>query len=250
MAGSLLAALMTGAPGAQADVFISVDKATQRMVVVVDGEQRHSWLVSTGLPRYATPNGAYTPFRLVADHFSQEWDDAPMPHSIFFTTRGHAIHGSDATKRLGSPASHGCIRLSRENAAVLFRLVKQEGLENTKVVVTGDEEALPMAGKKDRLQTAEHNPAAVVSKKDQVQSTGQRIASVSRRKERVRIAEREQPQPRAASQRKPKTHSLYASRSRAQSAETREQVVQYQYQQPQPFWSPFSHAPGYGYGWR
>ena len=28
-------------------------------------------------------------------HYSQEWDNAGMPHSIFFTSRGHAVHGSD-----------------------------------------------------------------------------------------------------------------------------------------------------------
>ena len=117
LSGCLLMVLSGGADGALADVFISVDKDTQRMVVLVDGEQRHFWPVSTGLAQYDTPTGSFTPFRLAKDHFSKEWDDAPMPHSIFFTSRGHAIHGSDATRRLGSPASHGCIRLSRENAA-------------------------------------------------------------------------------------------------------------------------------------
>ena len=60
-----------------------------------------------------------------------------MPHSIFFTPAGHAIHGSNATRRLGSPASHGCIRIAPANAAKLFALVSAEGLSNTKVVVTG-----------------------------------------------------------------------------------------------------------------
>src|SRR3954462_1388431 len=67
----------------------------------------------------------------------EEWDDAPMPHSIFFTAAGHAIHGSSAIRHLGSPASHGCIRISPSNAAKLFELVKVEGMSNTKVVVTG-----------------------------------------------------------------------------------------------------------------
>jgi hypothetical protein len=134
-------------------VLIKVDKSTQRMTVTVDGKDRHSWPVSTGLPRYSTPNGSYTPFRLEEDHFSKEWDDAPMPHSIFFTSRGHAIHGSDATQRLGSPASHGCIRLSRANAAVLFDLVREEGLNNTKIVVSG-EEAAAVASRAKKTRTA------------------------------------------------------------------------------------------------
>lgn len=225
LAASLLGVLTAGADGALADVFISVDKATQRMSVLVDGEQRHSWPVSTGLVRYATPIGLYTPFRLVEDHYSKEWDDAPMPHSIFFTSRGHAIHGSDATRRLGSPASHGCIRLSRENAAILFNLVKEQGLENTRVAVSG-EEATVVAGKKDQVRTVEGKPVAVARKKD-----------------RVQVAEREQRKRRIVAQR--------ASRGQGWAGETRRRVVQYQYPQPQPFWSPFAYgAPFYGYGWR
>jgi len=154
--------LSVGVDQALAEVLITVDKATQRMGVSVDGEERHTWPVSTGLPRYATPKGSYTPFRLEEDHYSKEWDDAPMPHSIFFTSRGHAIHGSDAIQRLGSPASHGCIRLSRENAATLFDLVKEQGLENTKVVVSG-EEATVTAKKKDRVRVAARKKATRVA---------------------------------------------------------------------------------------
>ena len=62
-----------------------------------------------------------------------------MPHSIFFTTKGHAIHGTFDKRRLGSPASHGCVRLAPENAAKLFALVKDRGLANTKVVVANSE---------------------------------------------------------------------------------------------------------------
>ncbi len=42
---------------------------------------------------------SYTPFRMEKNHFSSEWDDAPMPNSIFFTQRGHAIHGTDYRPR-------------------------------------------------------------------------------------------------------------------------------------------------------
>ena len=69
-------------------------------------------------------------------HYSREWDNAGMPHSIFFSSRGHAIHGSDHPG-LGTPASHGCVRLSLGNAATLFALVSARGVSNTKVVVRG-----------------------------------------------------------------------------------------------------------------
>lgn len=133
---SLLALLGAAAP-ANAAVEITINKDTQTMTVAVDGAQRWSWPVSSGLPAYETPNGAYKAFRMEEDHYSKEWDDAPMPHSIFFTKRGHAIHGTDAARRLGSPASHGCVRLSRENAAKLFALVQQQGVLNTTVTLTG-----------------------------------------------------------------------------------------------------------------
>jgi L,D-transpeptidase catalytic domain len=70
-------------------------------------------------------------------HFSKEFDDAPMPHSIFFTRIGHAIHGTDSEGRLGTPASHGCVRLSKDNAATLYALVEEQGVLNTTVTLTG-----------------------------------------------------------------------------------------------------------------
>jgi lipoprotein-anchoring transpeptidase ErfK/SrfK len=79
------AALYIISPGLGAEVLILINKTTQRMSVTVDGAERYSWPVSTGLADYATPTGAFTPSRLVKDHYSKEWDDAPMPHSIFFT---------------------------------------------------------------------------------------------------------------------------------------------------------------------
>jgi L,D-transpeptidase catalytic domain len=134
-----LAALLIGTVNpVGAAVLVTIDKATQRMTVSVDGERRYTWPVSTGRTGYATPSGSFKPFRLEKDHYSREWDDAPMPNSIFFTQKGHAIHGSFETRRLGSPASHGCVRLAPANAATLFALVKAQGLGNTKIVLSGE----------------------------------------------------------------------------------------------------------------
>lgn len=132
---ALLALLVS--TSAQAAVEIDIDKDTQTMTVAVDGVTKYRWPVSSGLPAYETPSGSYKAFRMEEDHYSKEWDEAPMPHSIFFTKRGHAIHGTDVVKRLGNPASHGCVRLSRENAATLFALVQEEGVLNTTVTLTG-----------------------------------------------------------------------------------------------------------------
>jgi hypothetical protein len=118
-------------------VNITVNKVSQKMTVVVDGEEKYVWLVSTGGKGYDTPSGSFNVFRMEKEHFSQEWDDAPMPYSMFFTGQGHAIHGSFHTKRLGTRASHGCVRLAPENAAVLFDLVQKAGYKNSTVNIRG-----------------------------------------------------------------------------------------------------------------
>ena len=122
---------------ASAQLQISIDKSLQQMTVAADGETLHVWPISTGIARYDTPNGAFQPFRMERDHFSREWDDAPMPFSIFFTTRGHAIHGT-YHKTLGKPASHGCVRLSVQNASALWALVRKYKMANTAIVLTGE----------------------------------------------------------------------------------------------------------------
>jgi len=129
--------LLFAAGGAQAKVSITVDKDAQMMTVAVDGVQRYRWPVSSGIPSRETPNGSFRAFRMEASHFSKEFDDAPMPHSIFFTKVGHAIHGTDSEGRLGSPASHGCVRLSKANATTLYELVQEQGVLNTTVTLTG-----------------------------------------------------------------------------------------------------------------
>src|SRR5436190_758194 len=87
------------------------------------------------------------------DHFSKEFDDAPMPHSIFFTKIGHAIHGTDSEGRLGTPASHGCVRLSRANASTLYALVQKDGVLNTTVTLTGSSQ-VALARQPRRATTA------------------------------------------------------------------------------------------------
>ncbi|HSH63265.1 MAG TPA: L,D-transpeptidase family protein [Methyloceanibacter sp.] len=123
--------------GNGSNILVNIDKSTQEMTVFVDGIERHSWPVSTGTRGYSTPSGDYTARSMNQIWYSKQWDDAPMPHAVFFTKRGHAIHGTTEVKRLGRPASHGCVRLAPENAKTLFYLVKDAGLENTQVVLTG-----------------------------------------------------------------------------------------------------------------
>src|SRR6476660_9239023 len=101
------------------DILIVVSKPTQTMTVTVDGHVRYRWRVSTGATHYSTPDGSYTPFRMELMHYSREFDNAGMPHAIFFTQRGHSIHGSDHPG-LGTAVSHGCVRLTLSNATTLY----------------------------------------------------------------------------------------------------------------------------------
>jgi len=134
-----VAALLGGLVSAQAGIVVTVDKSAQRLSVAVDGFTRYQWPVSTARWGYRTPNGTYRPQWLARKWFSRQYDWSPMPYSIFFNG-GYAIHGSYEISHLGRPASHGCIRLHPDNAAVLFGLVKGH-MQDTQIVVTGESPA-------------------------------------------------------------------------------------------------------------
>lgn len=119
---------------AKAEVSIEVDVASQVMEVYVNGGLRHTWRVSTGRDGFETPNGSFRAKRLEEEWYSTQYEDAPMPHAIFFAG-GYAIHGTYQTRYLGRRASHGCVRLSPNNAARLFDLVSGHGLRNTIVSI-------------------------------------------------------------------------------------------------------------------
>jgi hypothetical protein len=161
-------------------VVITVDKGSQRMSVRVNGVQKWNWAVSTGRRGYATPRGTFKPIYMARHHRSREWNNAPMPHSIFYTSRGHAIHGSDAVGRLGAPASHGCVRLAPSNARQLFALVQQHGVARTQVVITGAERA-PNAVARTKAapqpQASSRAQAKVQPRPAPRQATPQRLAS-------------------------------------------------------------------------
>jgi hypothetical protein len=141
---------------ARADILINIDKSTQRMTVSENGRTLYNWPVSTGKTGHATPSGKFQAFRMERDHFSKEWDDAPMPYSIFFTKVGHAIHGT-YSKNIGLPVSHGCVRLSVAHAEKLYGLVQQEGVLKTKVVLSGSEQ-IALKHNRTRVAEREENP--------------------------------------------------------------------------------------------
>lgn len=118
-----------------AGLVAKIDISSQRMNVTVNGRHYASWKVSTARRGYRTPIGTWRPKWLHRMHYSRKYNNSPMPHSIFFLG-GYAIHGTNAIRRLGRPASHGCIRLHPRNAAKLFALVKRHGRRNTRIKIT------------------------------------------------------------------------------------------------------------------
>ena len=124
--------LLSFAGFARAEIMVKIDKSSQRMSVVVNGEHRYTWPVSTGI--YGTPSGTFRPQSLSRYHRSTIYNNAPMPYSIFYDGN-FAIHGTPHISQLGGPASRGCVRLHPSNAAILFSLVQKEGLGNTRVSI-------------------------------------------------------------------------------------------------------------------
>lgn len=127
-----LSAAFLACAQAQATVRITVDLSKQRLTASRGGETV-VWKISSGRPGYETPTGRYSVMRMEAEHYSDEYEQAPMPYAIFFSPRGLAIHGSHE-RGLGRPASHGCVRLSVDNAQKLYEWVEQQGGATIEIV--------------------------------------------------------------------------------------------------------------------
>ena len=112
------AALLFGADAAHAanKIVARVSLSQQIMEVSVDGRPTFAWKVSTGDKAHVTPTGSFKPTRMHEMWYSKKYDNAPMPHSVFFSG-GYAVHATYAIKRLGRPASHGCVQLHPDAAA-------------------------------------------------------------------------------------------------------------------------------------
>jgi len=130
------AVVVSGATASLANRLVAhVDISRQTMTVKKDGRTLYNWRVSTARKGYRTPTGKWSPTRMHKMWHSRKYNMSPMPYSIFFYG-GYAIHGTNAVKALGRPASHGCIRLDTGNARKLYQLTKQVGPRNMRVVIT------------------------------------------------------------------------------------------------------------------
>ncbi len=135
-AAALLAVAGTGAASAT-PLLATVDISTQTMTVERYGEVIHTWPVSTARAGFSTPEGEFRPYRMHKLWLSRTYDNAPMPFAVFYD-RGWAVHGTTAVNRLGTPASHGCVRLETANAELFYNLVREVGAGNTRVVIRNE----------------------------------------------------------------------------------------------------------------
>ena len=113
---------------------IIIDKSRQRMYVYKDFKHLYTFKVSTGKAGHRTPNGVFKPYSVEAMHYSRKYFNSPMPWSVFFNG-GVAIHGTSSLSRLGSPASHGCVRTYPRSAKRIYNLVRRYGKSNTTIIV-------------------------------------------------------------------------------------------------------------------
>lgn len=113
-----------------------IDLTRQHMTVREHGKVVGSWPISSGREGYRTPIGTFRPAWKAKMWYSRQYDDAPMPHAVFFNG-GIAMHATYATGMLGRPASHGCIRQSPANAARTYALVSRHSHAQTRIRVFG-----------------------------------------------------------------------------------------------------------------
>ena len=125
-------------------VYAEIDKSKQLLYLYILGELEDSFKVSTGKgKKYETPAMRLHPRGpLLIKYTSRKFPGGNymglgnMPYAVFIKG-GYAIHGTTPGNyaKLGSKASHGCIRLHPDNAKVFYALVKTVGLNQTWVTI-------------------------------------------------------------------------------------------------------------------
>ena len=135
-------------PGCKAfdcSLYAQIDKSKQKMFLYIGGELKDSFLVSTGIRSRETPDLNLRPTGPIFTRYNSKKFPGGnyqglgnMPYAVFIKG-GYAIHGTTKGnfKKLGTRASHGCIRLHPDNAKIFNELVKMAGLEHTWVRIHG-----------------------------------------------------------------------------------------------------------------
>ncbi|MDQ8755240.1 L,D-transpeptidase family protein [Sphingosinicella sp. LHD-64] len=107
------------APSGAVEVVVSIP--LQRAYVYRSGTLIGVTTVSTGRPGHATPIGRFDILEKRREHYSNLYNNAPMPFMQRLTWDGIALHAGQIP---GRPASHGCIRLPMAFARELFQVTR------------------------------------------------------------------------------------------------------------------------------
>jgi len=135
---------LSSCTGKDCILYVEIDKKVQVLYLYLLGELKDSFKVSTGKgKKYETPALDLHPRGPVLTKYtSRKFPGGNykglgnMPYAVF-VKGGYAIHGTTPGNfsKLGTRASHGCIRLHPDNAKVFNALVKTIGLSRTWVSV-------------------------------------------------------------------------------------------------------------------
>jgi lipoprotein-anchoring transpeptidase ErfK/SrfK len=109
-------------PTGPVEVVVSIP--LQRAYVYRGGTLIGVTTVSTGKPGHRTPTGKFDILQKRAKHFSNLYNNAPMPYMQRLTWGGIALHAGQIP---GRPASHGCVRLPLAFARNLFGVTSMGG---------------------------------------------------------------------------------------------------------------------------
>jgi hypothetical protein len=126
----------TAAPAARGGVRVVISLPQQKAYVFRGGELFGTSPVSTGRRGHETPAGTFRIIQKKVEHYSNLYDNAPMPFMQRLTNSGIALHAGHLP---GYPASHGCIRFPRSFAKKLY------GITNFATTVTITKERIASA---------------------------------------------------------------------------------------------------------
>ena len=128
-------------------VWAVVNLTKQRMTLFIDGVSKSTWKISSGDAGMETPNLETHPDgRIYRAYDSNDYpggfqygDLGNMPYTVF-VDGGIAIHGTpeEYWDDLGTPGSHGCVRLHPSNAKYFMELVKKIGVKNVWISIVGE----------------------------------------------------------------------------------------------------------------
>ena len=156
-------------PGAASSgpVFLVIDLTRQRALLYRGGVLTAASTISSGSEGRETPTGQFTILEKKVVHRSRTYDDAPMPYMQRLTAKGVAMHAGNLP---GYPASHGCIRLPRDFAKLLYGVTEL----GTPVMITDDEQTRRAAERERIVADYERTIEEIARRKAWLQADAER----------------------------------------------------------------------------